>query len=74
MLGNRPRYEQEESRMVPVDEADKMMVAPGAALIPLLTGMSFRHTPVCAGRTAAEIQTEIEKEVGQIMRQVEAAL
>jgi len=74
MRGDRPGFEQEEGRMVPVDEADKIMAARDAALIPLLRGMSFRLAPVCAGRTAAEIQTEIEKEVGQIMRQVEAAL
>lgn len=74
MRGDRPGFEQDEGRMVPVDEADKIMAARDAALIPLLRGMSFRLAPVCAGLTAAEIQSEIEKEVGQIMRQVEAAL
>ena len=74
MRGDRPGFEQEEGRMLTVDGTDKIMADRDATLIPLLRGMSFRLAPVGAGRTAAEIQAEVEKEVGQIMRQVEAAL
>ena len=64
MRGDRPGFEQEEGRMLPVDGADKIMADRDAALIPLLREISFRHATVCAGRAAAEIQTEIEKEAG----------
>ena len=60
--------------MVPVDDADQIIKMRDEALIPLLRGMSKRLAPVCYGRTALEIETEIETEVGQIMRQVESAL
>ncbi|NDB95463.1 MAG: hypothetical protein EBZ78_04820 [Verrucomicrobia bacterium] len=74
MRGDRPGFEEQEGKMVAVDEADKLLAARDAALIPLLRGLSFRLAPVCVGRTAAEIQGEIEAEVGQIMRQVQAAI
>ena len=69
-----PEISQAEGRMVPFDEATKILAARDAALIPLLRGMPRRLAVVCANRPAAEVQNEIENEVGQIMRQVESAL
>jgi len=63
-----------EGAMVPFDEADKIAANRDAALVPLLRSMPMRLAPVCANRSAKEVQEEIENEVGQIMRQVEAAL
>jgi hypothetical protein len=74
MKGDRPDINEAEGKMVPVDEADKLLAAPDNALIPLLKGMAKRLAPICANRPAAEVQAEVENEVGQIMRQVEAAL
>jgi hypothetical protein len=74
MKGDRPDINEAEGKMVPVDEADKLLAARDNALIPLLKGMAKRLAPICANRPAAEVQTEVENEVGQIMRQVEAAL
>jgi hypothetical protein len=74
MKGDRPDINEAEGKMVPVDEADKLMAARDNALIPLLKGMAKRLAPICANRPAAEVQAEVENEVGQIMRQVEAAL
>jgi hypothetical protein len=74
MKGDRPDIDQAEGKMVPVDEADKVLAARDNALVPLLKGMAKRLAPICGNRPAAEVETEIENEVGQIMRQVEAAL
>ena len=74
MRGDQPDMLKREGAMVPIDEADKILATRDAALIPLLRGMSRRLAPVCVGRTAAEIQGEIEAEVGQIMRQVQSAI
>jgi hypothetical protein len=74
LRSDRPDIEEKEGKMVPVDEADKLLAARDNALIPLLKGMAKRLAPICANRPAAEVQTEVENEVGQIMRQVEAAL
>jgi hypothetical protein len=74
MKGDRPDINEAEGKMVPIDEADKILAARDNALIPLLKGMAKRLAPICANRPASEVQTEVENEVGQIMRQVEAAL
>lgn len=74
MKGDRPDIDQAEGTMVPVDEADKVMAARDNALVPLLKGMAKRLAPICANRPAVEVEAEVENEVGQIMRQVEAAL
>ena len=74
MKGDRPDINEAEGKMVPIDEADKILARRDNALIPLLQGMAKRLAPICAGRTAAEIQREVESEVGQLMRQVQAAL
>lgn len=74
MKGDRPDIDQAEGKMVPVDDADKVLAARDNALIPLLKGMAKRLAPICANRPAAEVEAEVENEVGQIMRQVEAAL
>lgn len=74
MRGDRPDLLEREGSMISVDEADKILARRDGALIPLLRGMSRRLAPVCAGRTAAEVQAEIEMEVGAIMRQVQAAI
>ena len=74
MRGDRPDMLQREGQRVSSDEADKILAKRDGALIPLLRGMSRRLAPVCVGRTAAEIQGEIEAEVGQIMRQVQSAI
>ena len=74
MKGDRPDIDKEEGTMVPVDEADKLLAARDNALVPLLKGMAKRLAPICANRPAVEVEAEVENEVGQIMRQVEAAL
>jgi hypothetical protein len=74
MKGDRPDIDQAEGKMVPVDEADKVLAARDNALVPLLKGMAKRLAPICANRSAVEVEAEVENEVGQIMRQVEAAL
>jgi hypothetical protein len=74
MKGDRPDIDQAEGTMVPVDEADKVLAARDNALVPLLKGMAKRLAPICANRPAVEVEAEVENEVGQIMRQVEAAL
>ena len=74
MKGDRPDINEAEGKMVPIDEADKILAARDNALVPLLKGMAKRLAPICANRPASEVQTEVENEVGQIMRQVEAAL
>jgi hypothetical protein len=74
MKGDRPDIDQAEGKMVPVDDADKVLAARDNALIPLLKGMAKRLAPICANRPAVEVEAEVENEVGQIMRQVEAAL
>ena len=73
MRGDRPDMLEREGQMVSIDEADKILAKRDGALNPLLRGMSRRLAPVCFGRSAAEIQKEIDTEVGQIMRQVQAA-
>ena len=74
MKGDRPDINEAEGKMVPIDEADKILARRDNALIPLLQGMAKRLAPICANRPAAEIQREVENEVGQLMRQVQAAL
>jgi len=74
MKGDRPDIDQAEGKMIPVDEADKVLAQRDNALIPLLKGMAKRLAPICANRPAADVETEVENEVGQIMRQVEAAM
>jgi len=74
MKGDRPDINEAEGKMVPIDEADKILARRDNALIPLLMGMAKRLAPICAHRTAAEIQIEVQNEVGQVMRQVQAAL
>ena len=74
MKGDRPDIDQAEGKMVPVDDADKVLAARDNALVPLLKGMAKRLAPICANRPAVEVEAEVENEVGQIMRQVEAAL
>ena len=74
LRADRPDIEEREGNMISVDEADKIIKARDEALIPLLRGMSKRLAPICYGRSALEIETEIEREVGQIMREVESAL
>ena len=74
MKGDRPDIDQAEGKMVLVDEADKVLAARDNALVPLLKGMAKRLAPICANRPAVEVEAEVENEVGQIMRQVEAAL
>ena len=74
MKGDRPEIDQAEGSMVPVDEANKILAARDNALIPLLRGMAKRLAPICGNRPAVEVEAEIEAEVGQVMRQVEAAL
>ena len=74
MKGDRPDINEAEGKMVPIDEADKILARRDNALIPLLRGMAKRLAPICAGRTGAEIQIEVENEVGQVMRQVQSAL
>ena len=74
MKGDRPDIDQAEGTMVPVDEADKVLAGRDNALVPLLKGMAKRLAPICANRPAVEVEAEVENEVGQIMRQVEAAL
>jgi hypothetical protein len=73
MRGDRPDMLEREGTMVSIEEADKILARRDNALIPLLRGMSRRLAPICFGRSAAEIQKEIDIEVGQIMRQVQAA-
>lgn len=74
LRSDRPDIEEKEGKMVPVDEADRILAARDNALVPLLKGMAKRLAPICANRPAAEVEAEVENEVGQIMRQVEAAL
>lgn len=74
MKGDRPDIDKAEGTMVTVDEADRILAARDNALVPLLKGMAKRLAPICANRPAAEVEAEVENEVGQIMRQVEAAL
>jgi len=74
MKGDRPEIDQAEGTMVPVDEANKILAARDNALIPLLKGMAKRLAPICGNRPPLEVEAEIEAEVGQVMRQVEAAL
>ena len=74
LRSDRPDIEEREGKMVPIDEADKILARRDNALIPLLMGMAKRLAPICAHRTAAEIQVEVQNEVGQVMRQVQAAL
>ena len=74
LRSDRPDIEEKEGKMVPVDEADKILATRDNALVPLLKGMAKRLAPICANRQAAEVEAEVENEVGQIMRQVEAAL
>jgi hypothetical protein len=74
LRSDRPDIEEKEGKMVPVDEADKVLAARDNALVPLLKGMAKRLAPICANRPAVEVEAEVENEVGQIMRQVEAAL
>ena len=74
MKGDRPDIDKAEGIMVTVDEADKILAARDNALVPLLKGMAKRLAPICGNRPAADVEGEIENEVGQIMRQVEAAL
>lgn len=74
MKGDRPDIDEAEGKMVPVDEADRILAARDNALVPLLKGMAKRLAPICANRPAVEVEAEVENEVGQIMRQVEAAL
>jgi hypothetical protein len=74
MKGDRPDIDKAEGTMVSVDEADKLAAARDNALVPLLKGMAKRLAPICGNRPASEVEGEIENEVGQIMRQVEAAL
>ena len=74
MRGDRPDMLEREGQMVSIDEADKILAKRDGALIPLLRGMSRRLAPICFGRSAAEIQKEIDTEVGQIMRQVQSAI
>ena len=74
MKGDRPDIDEAEGKMVPVDESDKIIAARDNALVPLLKGMAKRLAPICANRPAVEVEAEVENEVGQIMRQVEAAL
>lgn len=69
-----PEISQAEGAVVPFDEADKVIAQRDAVLVPLLRAMPRRLAPVCANRPAAEVQDEIEKEVGQVMRQVEAGI
>jgi len=73
LRSDRPDIEEREGKMVPIDEADKLLAARDNALIPLLLSMPKRLAPICVGRTALEIQSEVENEVGQIIRQVQAA-
>ena len=74
MRGDQPDMLEREGTMVSIEEADKILARRDNALIPLLRGMSRRLAPICFGQSAAEIQKEIDTEVGQIMRQVQAAL
>ena len=74
MKSDRPDIDKAEGTMVTVDEADKILATRDNALVPLLKGMAKRLAPICANRPAAEVEAEVENEVGQIMRQVEAAL
>jgi len=74
LRSDRPDIEEKEGTMLPVDEADKVLAARDNALIPLLKGMAKRLAPICANKPAAEVEADVENEVGQIMRQVEAAL
>jgi len=74
MKGDRPEIDQAEGKMVPIDEAQKILAAQNNALIPLLKAMPRRLAPICGNRSPAEVQKEIEQEVSQIMRQVEAAM
>lgn len=74
LRSDRPDIEEKEGTMVPVDEADKVLAGRDNALVPLLKGMAKRLAPICANRPAVEVEAEVENEVGQIMRQVEAAL
>lgn len=74
MKGDRPDIDKAEGKMVPIDEAQKILSTQNNTLIPLLKGMARRLAPICNNRPAAEVQKEIENEVGQIMRQVEAAM
>ena len=46
MKGDRPDIDQAEGKMVPVDEADKVLAARDNALVPLLTGMAKRLAPI----------------------------
>jgi len=69
-----PDISQAEGTMVPFDEADKVLAARDAALVPLLKSMPRRLATVCAHRSAAEVQEEVENEIGHIMRTVEAAV
>ena len=73
MRGDQPDMLEREGTMVSIEEADKILARRDNALIPLLRGMSRRLAPICFGQSAAEIQKEIDIEVGQIMRQVQAA-
>jgi hypothetical protein len=74
LRSDKPDIEEREGKMIPVDEADKVLAQRDNALIPLLKGMAKRLAPICANRPAADVETEVENEVGQIMRQVEAAM
>lgn len=74
LKSERPDIDQAEGKMIPIDDADKILAARDNALVPLLKGMAKRLAPICANRSAAEVEAEVENEVGQVMRQVEAAL
>ena len=74
MKSDRPDIDEAEGKMIPVDEADKVLAQRDNALIPLLKGMAKRLAPICANRPAADVETEVENEIGQIMRQLEAAM
>jgi hypothetical protein len=74
LRAERPGIEMGEGKMVPFDEADRVIAERDKILIPLLRGMPSRLAPVCVGRTAGEIQGLVESEVAQVMRAVEAGL
>ena len=74
MKGDRPDINEAEGKMVPIDEADKILARRTNALIPLLRGMAKRLAPICAHKPASEVEIEVENEVGQVMRQVQSAL
>ena len=74
LRSDRPDIEEKEGKMVTIEEADKILSARDNALVPLLKSMPKRLAPICANSTAAQVEAEVEKEVGQLMRQVEAAV